>query len=66
MSCVVPGCKSNYKSQDESISAFHFPKDLKLLEEWFKAIPGSRKDYEANKQLRARCYNFHLLIAYFH
>ena len=52
MSCVVPGCKSNYKSQEESTSVFHFPRDQKLFEEWFRATPRVRKDYEANKQLR--------------
>ena len=65
MACVVPGCKSNYKSQAESTSSFHFPKDLMLLEEWFRAIPRPRKDYEANKQMRVSLCDFNLLIAMF-
>ena len=32
MSCVVPDCKSNYRRQEESTSAFHFPRDQKLLD----------------------------------
>ena len=65
MSCVVPGCKFNYTSQNESTSAFHFPRDPNLLEEWFRAIPRPRKDNGTNKQMRLSFYNFHLFVAIF-
>ncbi|KAI6646371.1 hypothetical protein LOD99_9242 [Oopsacas minuta] len=44
LSC--PGCRSNYLGEDKSTSIFNFPKDVRLRELWFKAIPRPRKDYE--------------------
>ena len=52
MSCVVPGCKSNYRCQAESTY-----ENLELREEWFGAIPHPRKDY-ANTQMRVSFYNY--------
>ena len=52
MSCVVSGCNSNYGSQAESTS-----ENLKLREEWFRAIPRPRKDC-TNTQMRVSFYNY--------
>lgn len=44
--CCVPGCKSNYSSQ-EYVSVFTFPSDPDLKEKWIQQI--GRKDYVVNK-----------------
>ena len=59
------GLGKSVKFELLNTSAFHFPKDHKLLEEWFRAIPRLRKDYEANKQMRVSLCDFNLLIAMF-
>lgn len=51
MPCLVPGCRSNYLGEDTSTSIFIFPKDERLREQWFRAIPRPRKDYEDNKHM---------------
>ena len=48
MSCVVPGCTSNYRGEDFT-KIFNFPKDEVLREKWFIAIPRPREDYQNNK-----------------
>lgn len=62
MACIVPGCKSNYKSQDEFTTSFNFPKDQELREKWYRAIPRSRADYENNKQLKVSLLLSHSII----
>ena len=52
MSCVVPGCKSNYRKENAYTSVFSFPTDNDTREMWFRAIPRRRKDYEMNKYLK--------------
>ena len=52
MTCVVPGCKSNYHSESGFTSVFSFPIDEDIREKWFRAIPRSREDYEMHKQLK--------------
>ena len=52
MTCVVPGCNSNYKSQEHRTPTFSFPKDKEMCERWFRAIPRPKEDYEANAKLR--------------
>ena len=64
MSCLVPGCRSNYLGEDTSTSIFNFPKDERLREQWFRAIPRPRKDYEDNKHMKVFNWNFHILISY--
>ena len=46
MSCVAPGCTSNYKSQEQRTPSFAFPIDEEIREKWFRAIPRRREDYE--------------------
>lgn len=38
-SCCVVFCTSGYKSNQEKVSSFLFPKDEALKEKWLKAIP---------------------------
>ena len=52
MSCVVPGCRSNYRKEDAYTSTFSFPTDNDTREMWFRAIPRRREDYEMNKYLK--------------
>ena len=56
MSCVAPGCTSNYKSQEHRTPSFAFPSDEEIREKWFRAIPRRREDYEGNVRLRV-CLN---------
>lgn len=50
-SCVVPGCKSNYKTQIKTegcVSIFKFPKDPNLRNAWIRAIPRDNWEPSAN------------------
>ncbi|CAG9813852.1 unnamed protein product [Phaedon cochleariae] len=42
--CAVPECKSNYKSQTESVSVFRIPKEESIKGVWLKNIP--RKNWK--------------------
>ena len=67
MTCLVPGCKSNYSDKDEYISVFSFPTDVETREKWFRAIPRPREDYEMNKRLKVLCHNmfFYFYIIFY-
>ncbi|KAI6650544.1 Protein kinase C-binding protein 1-like isoform X3 [Oopsacas minuta] len=58
MTCSVPGCKSNYRSQHKFTTTFNFPKVREIREKWFRAIPRPRSDYEDNKQLKVCIKHF--------
>ena len=57
MTCLVPGCKSNYYDKDEYVPVFSFPTDVETREKWFRAIPRQREDYEMNKRLKVLRHN---------
>lgn len=42
--CSVSGCKSNYKSQNESVSTFVLPKEKSLRAKWIRQIPTDFKN----------------------
>ncbi|KAL4107529.1 hypothetical protein QTP88_017865 [Uroleucon formosanum] len=45
--CYVVGCQTGYKSNDEKVSTFSFPKNEEMQNKWIKAIP--RKDFIVSK-----------------
>ena len=51
MTCVLPGCNSNYKSQEHRSPTFSFPNDKEMCERWFRTIPRAKEDYERNAKL---------------
>ena len=58
MSCIVPGCSSNYRGEEHFTKVFSFPKDDEVREKWFRAIPRPREDYKNNKNLKASTFIF--------
>ena len=52
MSCIVPGCSSNYRGEEHFTKVFSFPKDYEVREKWFRAIPRPREDYQDNKNIK--------------
>ncbi|KAI6660730.1 Zinc finger protein [Oopsacas minuta] len=59
MTCLVPGCKSNYHSQGDSyVPTFSFPTDVETREKWFRAIPRPKGDYEENKRFLVCIHHF--------
>jgi len=46
--CCVVGCQTGYKSNDEKVSIFPFPKNEEMQKKWIKAIP-IRKDFIVSK-----------------
>ena len=57
MTCLVPGCKSNYRTQGDYVPTFYFPIDEETRQKWFRAILRRREDYELNKRLKVRYYD---------
>ncbi|KAL4152736.1 hypothetical protein QTP88_000569 [Uroleucon formosanum] len=37
--CCVVGCQTGYKSNDEKVLTFSFPKNEEIQNKWIKAIP---------------------------
>ena len=57
MTCLIPGCKSNYHSQADSyVPTFSFPIDVETRVKWIRAIPRQKRDYEKNKRILVSCY----------
>lgn len=53
LTCVVPGCKGNYKSGPK-VHVFGFPKDGELANKWLRAI--RRENFTPNKNSKVRIF----------